>query len=83
MDQILIEYLKSGRAWVLVGSGPSTAMGYPSWNQLSEIAIRVAQTETGGPINPHIEKAMRKKNYPLVFDGIKDILGGQRLLQIL
>ncbi len=83
MDQVLVEYLISGKAWVLVGSGPSTSMGYPSWNQLAEVAIRVAQTETGGPVNPNIEKAMRKKDYPVVFEGIKDILGGQRLLQIL
>ncbi len=41
MDGYLIDYLSSGKAWVLIGSGPSNAMGYPTWEQLSSLTIKV------------------------------------------
>lgn len=83
MDQFLIEYLKSGKAWVLIGAGPSTAMGYPSWGQLAEVAINTAKVEVGEKINGNIDDIMKRKDYPAVFDKIREILGGPRLLQIL
>jgi hypothetical protein len=83
MDQFLIEYLISGKAWVLIGAGPSTAMGYPSWGQLAEVAIKTAKVEAGEKINGNIDDLMKRKDYPAVFDKIKELIGGPRLLQIL
>jgi len=77
MDQFLIEYLKSGKAWVLIGAGPSTAMGYPSWGQLAEVAINTAKVEVGEKINGNIDAIMKRKDYPAVFDKIREILHAQ------
>ena len=84
MDSFLIDYLKSGKAWVLVGSGPSIAMGYPSWQKLAEVAIETLKTERldyGGLGS--LQAAMKRNDFPAVFEGVKNILGGPRLLQAL
>lgn len=82
MDQLLIDYLKSGEAWLLIGSGLSVARGYPSWEELAREAIFHAKNDAG-PIPPSIERAMERKNFPVVFGEIKKLLGGPRLLQVL
>ena len=83
MDQFLIEYLKSGKAWLLVGSGPSIAMGYPSWAELAKEAVFRAKSETVGENTRSLENAMSREDYPAVFDEAKALLGGSRLLQVL
>jgi len=83
MDQLLVEYLKSGKAWLLIGSGPSISMGYPTWAQLAEFAIQRTAIETGMPISSKIGSAIKRKDYPSVFGGIKELIGGPSLLQIL
>lgn len=45
MDKYLIDYLRSGKAWVLVGTGPSIQMGYPSWSVLAERAANWVKQE--------------------------------------
>lgn len=83
MDQLLIDYVKSGKAWLLVGSGPSIAMGYPSWVELAEEAIFQAKSEMVGKDTRSLENAMRRKDYPAIFDEAQALLGGPRLLQLL
>jgi len=39
MDHYLVEYLVSGKAWLLIGSGPSTAAGYASWGKMAAAAL--------------------------------------------
>lgn len=83
MDSYLIDYLKSGKAWVLVGSGPSVAMGYPSWEKLASLAVKTLKIDRHGTSFRIIDSALEHKDYPTVFEHIKDVLGGPRLLQIL
>lgn len=83
MDKYLIDYLKSGKAWVLVGAGPSYEMGYPSWEKLASLAIEVVKIEGHGCRIDDIETAMRRKDYPLVFEEAIKILGASRILQYL
>jgi hypothetical protein len=83
MDQILIDYLRSGKAWLLVGSGPSIAMGYPSWENLAESAMKAATQEMGSKDDSLIRKQMEAADYPAVFDKLKAKLGALRLLQVL
>jgi hypothetical protein len=47
LDSFLIDDLRSGNAWLLVGSGPSTAMGYPTWRGLAEAADKLVAREHG------------------------------------
>jgi hypothetical protein len=81
MDSFLIKYLQSGKAWVLVGSGPSIAMGYPSWKKLASFAAELAAVEQRGHDLRNLNSALANGDYPLVFQEAKNILGAARLLQ--
>ena len=81
MDSFLIKYLQSGKAWVLVGSGPSIAMGYPSWDKLASFAVELATVEQRGYDLNDLNRAMANEDYPLVFQEAKNIVGAPRLLQ--
>jgi hypothetical protein len=83
VDNFLVDYLKSGKAWVLVGSGPSNAMGYPSWKNLAELAVKESKLQGRGLDHSTIESAFSKKDYPAVFDEACKVLGTERLLQVL
>ena len=65
----------------MVGSGPSIEMGYPSWEKLAAFALELATTEQRGHDLTNINKAMEKKDYPLVFQEVTNVVGGPRLLQ--
>jgi len=81
VDEILVNYLRSGRAWVLVGSGPSTDMGYPSWAGLAAEALRLLRVEASPSNLPTAEAAFKKGNFPNVFDLVRSSLGTPRLLE--
>lgn len=83
MDPVLTSYLKSGNAWVIIGSGPSNEMGYPAWADLAGVAATTVKVEMPGHDRRPLEKALQRKNYPEVFEHAKRILGGPRLLQTL
>ena len=70
MDSYLIDYLRSGEAWVFVGSGPSNAMGYPSWSNLAEAAVRYS--ESIGPVDNTLRELLEKRppDYPAVFQRV-------------
>ena len=44
MDSFLVNYIKSGKAWLLVGSGPSIDMGYPTSQTLAEVALALTKS---------------------------------------
>jgi len=81
MDHVLIEYLISGRAWVLVGSGPSIEMGYPTWRQLANDAASLVKSERPGLNTKALDSAILKADFPGVFEEARRILGAQRLLE--
>lgn len=83
MDHYLVDYVRSGRAWLLVGSGPSTEMGYPSWRTLAEVAIGTVRRERGPRGLGDIEAALSRRDYPAVFKDAGRMLGAARLLQVL
>jgi len=81
MDSILIDYLKSGKAWVLVGSGPSIERGYPSWRKLAEFALDLVKVESQKANLAEINAAYKRRDYPSVFEQAISILGTARVLQ--
>lgn len=83
MDKFLIEYINSGKAWLLVGSGPSIEMGYPTWEQLASVAAAVARAEHAEADIRKLNSAVSKGDFPSVFEEAKAIMGGPRLLQSL
>ncbi|MBI2846366.1 MAG: SIR2 family protein [Chloroflexi bacterium] len=83
MDSVLIEYLSSGEAWLLVGSGPSIEMGYPTWAQLAQKSLEVLRAEqTNGDLT-RMRKVIENKDYPEAFKAAVDMFGSLRIRQIL
>ena len=83
MDQFLVEHLLSGKAFVLVGSGPSIAMGYPNWELLSKAAIKLLRQDFPETSIAPINKLHDMKDFPAVFEKVAAISGMPRLLQSL
>jgi hypothetical protein len=83
LDPFLVDYVKSGRAWLLIGSGPSIQRGYPSWGVLAASAVAAAKSEVPGRSTESLDAANREGNFPEVFEIARAVLGGPRLLQVL
>lgn len=84
MDKYLIDYLRSGKAWVLVGTGPSIQMGYPSWPVLAERAANWVKQEVVDSSTAKLDRVLANKDFPRVFSEITELLGNEnRLLQYL
>lgn len=83
MDSILIEYLRSGKAWVLVGSGPSIEMGYPDWKKLANSAIQLIEVEGQLAQVPELKEAYAKNDFAKVFEQAQKAIGIKRLISFL
>jgi len=83
MDPFLIDYLKSGQAWLLVGSGPSSAMGYPMWGALAASSVALARSEGVGHDLSRLESAAKANDYPSTMEEAAAIVGLPRLIQYL
>jgi SIR2-like domain len=81
MDNFLVDYLRSGKAWLLVGSGASTAVGYPSWGTMASAALDLCRSETIGRDLARVEGAFRSKDYPALFEHAAQLVEMPRLLQ--
>ncbi len=83
MDQYLYDYLLSGKAWLLVGSGPSVEMGYPTWQSLANMSTgRIKEKNPKTDIN-YLETLLEKGNYSKIFSEARKVLGGHTLREIL
>ena len=76
-DKRLIRSINNGRCFVLVGSGPSCEVGYPSWQRLAELTYaeltkigRVSDTKS-------YEKYLMNKKYPEFFRQAERDLGNR------
>lgn len=83
MDATLIEYLNSGEAWLLVGSGPSIEVGVPTWPSLADAALGLTVREGSSSAAEKVRAALEDGNYPLVFERAATELGLSRVLQVL
>jgi len=64
MDPYLVDYVKSGKAWLLIGAGPSIQRGYPTWQILAQSAANVARTEARGRSTIAMDRALTRHEYP-------------------
>ena len=81
MDPFIVDYLRSGRAWLLVGSGPSNEIGYPTWTIMSEASHALAHSEDGGKDLAKLDMATANSDFPAVFEEAAHVVGLPRLLQ--
>ncbi len=78
----LIRAIRSGRATVLVGSGPSTEIGYPGWaGLLGALCESVARSD---PKRAETAKAyIANGSYPEAASTIESVLGRDQLVELL
>lgn len=77
LDKDLVRAVNTGRAFMLVGSGPSAAAGLPSWHSLAEMALEAVARS--GSSTEAAAAAMSQKDYPRVFSHCADVLGIEAL----
>lgn len=62
----LLEKIIKGNAIALIGSGPSSAMGYPSWEELAKKTCELAKNSgykiEEASFNRHMEKKNSQKH---------------------
>ncbi len=76
----LISQLNSGRCFALVGSGPSTAMGYPSWGKLAQAAVALLPDSTTSETAELASTLANQSRFPELFDVVADAIGGMGVL---
>jgi len=74
-DKRLIRKINNGRCFILVGSGPSCEVGYPSWQRLAELTY--AELTKMGRVSDSksYEKFLADKKYPELFRQAERDLG--------
>jgi len=66
-DKNLIRKINSGRCFVLVGSGPSCEVGYPSWQRLAELTYAELKKIRMVSDSKSYENYLSEKKYPELF----------------
>jgi len=62
MDDYLLEYLRSGKAWLLVGSGHHPPLGIHHGNKLALVALQLCKVQAIGNNLNSLELASTKAN---------------------
>jgi len=79
-DKRLIRAINSGRCFVLVGSGPSCEVGYPSWQKLAEWTYEELTRLDYISDAESYKKYLEKKNYPELFRQAERDVGERKKL---
>lgn len=74
-DKHLIRKINNGRCFVLVGSGPSCEVGYPSWQKLAELTYTELKKRGSVSDQNSYEKYLKDKKYPEFFRQAERDLG--------
>ena len=74
-DKRLIRSINNGRCFVLVGSGPSCEVGYPSWQRLAELTYAELKKRDSVSDSNSYEKYLEDKKYPEFFRQAERDLG--------
>jgi len=77
IDPELIRKINTGRCFVLVGSGPSCEMGYPSWEVLCLKVYEFLKTRANNIDELSYNKFLEKKQYPEMLRQAEIDLGGR------
>ena len=80
LDKRLIRKINSGRCFVLVGSGPSCEVGYPSWSKLAELTYKELTNMACVADPSSYEKYLAEEKYPEFFRQAERDLGDRNAL---
>jgi len=79
-DKRLIRMINNGRCFILVGSGPSCELGYPSWQKLAELTYTELKRIGCVLDAKSYEKYLADKKYPEFFRQAECDLGERNAL---
>ena len=79
-DPRLIRSINRGRCFVLVGSGPSSELGYPSWHKLAELTYKELTNMGRVSDSKSYKKYLANKEYPELFRQAERDLGDRKAL---
>lgn len=79
----LLEKILKGNAIALIGSGPSSAMGYPSWSELAKKTHAIAQQEGYELDEESFKQHIEKEEYPNAFSCLQNSVSKEDLLKFM
>lgn len=79
-DKRLIRTINNGRCFILVGSGPSCEVGYPSWLRLAQLTYEELKKKGIVSDSKSYEKFLAHKQYPELFRLAERDLGDRNAL---
>ena len=77
-DKRLIRKINTGRCFVLVGSGPSCEVGYPSWHTLAKLTYNKLRAIGCVSDTRSYDNYLSRKQYPELFRQAERDLGNDR-----
>lgn len=80
LDEKLLRAISRGRCFVLVGSGPSCEMGYPSWKKLAEDVYKELTHRGVATDKKSYDKYLKENKYPELFSQAERDAGGRQSL---
>lgn len=80
IDIDLIRAINSGHSFVFVGSGPSIAMGLPTWENLALEAIKLLDQGIIDEKRDNLDRYLKQKKYPEIFSIVEQEIGIETLV---
>jgi len=80
IDHHLLRKINDGRCFVLVGSGPSCEVGYPSWERLAKLTYEALLKKGLGIDESSYKVYLTKRKYPELFRQAELDLGDRQQL---
>lgn len=79
----LLEKLIRGNVIALIGSGPSSAMGYPSWEELARKTYEIAKKSGYRIDEESFYRHIEKKEFAKAFSCLQDTISREKMLHII
>ena len=83
IDRDLVRAINSGRAFALVGAGPSCELGVPSWENLAQRVVDKLQSVGNAGVASQCRTYISRQNYAYVFSLGEKELGTKELMALL
>jgi hypothetical protein len=80
IDRDLVRAVNSGKAFALVGAGPSCELGMPTWESLSQKLITKLDTMGYTSAAKQCRERLPQKNFPQIFSIAEKVMSKKELL---
>src|SRR5260370_28835047 len=80
LDAKLIKKINRGACFAFIGSGPSSELGYPSWQRLADLTYHEVTKSSADVDHQGYKKFLLQKKFASVFELAQRDLGGRQQL---